>query len=133
MDKFTKMKETKNVEKKEILFQNDWLKIKEKDDYVFLEESDSVCVIPFFIEKNRFYLRQEIITPFKVKDNADFHMTCISGTVEENESHDECIRRELTEEAGIVLRDSYKINIIDSLYKSKTGNSKFIYAILPIS
>lgn len=136
MDKFTKIQKKENIEQKitkDVLYEKDWLKIKEKDNSMYLEESDSVCIIPFFIEQNRFFLRQELVPSYKVKDNANFHLTCISGTIEENEGVEACIKRELMEEAGIALKENYKVIILDSLFKSKTCSSKFIYAILPIS
>jgi len=136
MDKFTKIQNKELTEDKidkNILFENDWLKIKDIDSYVYLEESDNVCIIPFFIEQNRFFLRQEIVPSYKVKDNANFHLTCISGTIEKDENIEDCIKRELIEEAGISLKENYKVIVLDSLFKSKTCSSKFIYAILPIS
>lgn len=136
MEKFTKIQnieKTQAKKEKDVLFKNDWLEIKDKDGYVYLEEADNVCIIPYFIEKNIFYLRQEVIPSYKVKDNSDYHLTCISGTIEKEESPSEAIRRELMEEAGIVLKPSYKITVIDSVYKSKTCSSSFIYTLIPLN
>ena len=75
----------------------------------------------------------EVVPPYNYRDDAEYHLTCISGTVEDGESLESCIRRELQEEAGILVRDNIKIEIHDSLYKSKTQSSKFHLCILPLS
>ncbi len=137
MDKFTKIKkeEGKEAKKREdsIIFQKDYLKVIDKDNWLYIEESDSVCVLPILIEQNKVLLRMEIIPPFQSVDGREHHLTCISGTLEKDETAEECLIRELEEEAGIVLRDGVVIEIFDVLYKSKSASSRFHLCILPLS
>ena len=137
MDKFTKIKKEEGKEAKKrkdsILFEKDYLKVIEKDKWLYIEESDSVCVLPILVEENKVLLRMEVIPPFQSIDGRDHHLTCISGTIEKGEKPEECLVRELEEEAGIVLRDGVVIEIFDVLFKSKTGSSRFHLCILPLS
>jgi 8-oxo-dGTP pyrophosphatase MutT (NUDIX family) len=137
MDKFTKVKkeEGKEVKKKDdsVIFEKDYLKVIDKDGWLYIEESDSVCVVPILIEENKVLLRMEVIPPFHSVDGREHHLTCISGTIEEGEKPEECLVRELEEEAGIVLRDGVVVEIFDVVYKSKTGASRFHLCILPLS
>jgi 8-oxo-dGTP pyrophosphatase MutT (NUDIX family) len=134
MDKFSKIKNKKKVKKESpLLFDANSFKVVKKSGWNFIEEPDSVCVIPIIIEKNEIMLRMEVIPPYQNRDGEDFHLTCISGTVEEGEDLKECLKRELEEEAGMVLKDSVVIEFFDNLYKSKTGSSKFHLSILPIN
>jgi len=136
MDKFTKIKKNKDKEDKKgdpILFKKDYLTVRSSDNWIYTEESDSVCVIPILIEENKVLLRMEVIPPFQSVDGREHHLTCISGTIEEGESAEECLVRELEEEAGIILRDNVVVEIFDVLYKSKSGSSRFHLCVLPIS
>lgn len=137
MDKFSKIKKEEGIEKKKnknnILFEHDYMKVISKDKWVYIEESDSICVLPILIEENKVLLRMEVIPPFQSVDGRQHHLTCISGTIEEGEKVEECLIRELEEEAGIVLREGVVIDIFDVLYKSKSGSSRFHLCILPLS
>lgn len=135
MDKYTKILKKESKEKNntpEYLFNTKYIKIKQVEDWTVLIEDDSICVIPILVNENKILLRTEYIPSYKERDGSDYHLTCISGTVEKFEDYDETIRRELVEEAGIKLNDSYKISNITSVFKSKTGSSKFHYCILPL-
>ena len=112
--------------------QQKYIKIKQVEDWTVLIEDDSICVIPILVNENKILLRTEYIPSYRERDGSDYHLTCISGTVEKFEDYDETIRRELVEEAGIKLNESYKISNITSVFKSKTGSSKFHYCILPL-
>lgn len=134
MEKFSKKK--KKVEKKskdEILYEDNYMKVlKGRDEWSFVAENDNVCCIPILTEYNQILVRREIIPPYKYNDGKDYHLTAISGTVEEGETPEETVRRELVEEAGIMLKDNYVIEIYDSLYKNKGNTSKYHLVIIPL-
>jgi len=134
MDKFSKLekKKPKKAEAEE-LFDGGYLKIVKKDNWTFLTESDNACVLPILLDENKILVRMEVVTPFKYRDKNDYHLTCISGTIEEGETPEQCIKRELEEEAGIVLRSNVVIEVYDALYKSKTQSSKFHLCVLPLN
>ena len=133
MDKFSKIKKKKKEKKLyDVLYDAEYFTVKKKDNYVFIDESDSICVVPILIQQNRILLRAEYIPSFNIRDNQERHLTCISGTIEEGENPENCLRRELVEEAGIILRDDVVVEFFDVLYKSKTGSSQFHLCILPL-
>jgi 8-oxo-dGTP pyrophosphatase MutT (NUDIX family) len=135
MEKFTKVKDKKEpIKKNRILFDAKSFKVKTGNlGWNFIDEADSVCVIPILIYDNEVLLRMEVVPSYQDKDSQDYHLTCISGTIEGDESPKECIIRELEEEAGLKLKEGIDIEIYDALYKSKTGNSKFHLCILPLN
>jgi len=136
MEKFSKWEESDEVEANEddkILFENDILKVREIEGWSVIEESDSVVCIPYFIEENKFIIRQESIPTYKWVDGKSYHLTVLSGTIEEGESPEETLRRELVEEAGIQLNESYTIELEEPLFVSKGHASKYHYCILPLA
>ena len=134
MDKFTKMNKRKPVkEKNELLYDGGHMKVMQIDNWSYIEEPDSICVLPIIIEDNQILVRMEVVPSFQVKDNKEFHLTCIAGTIEKGEDPKDCLVRELEEEAGIVLKDNVVIEFFDILYKSKSQSSRFHLCILPLN
>jgi len=133
MEKFSKLNKKKPKKENNVLFDAESMRIVKKGGWNFIEESDSICVLPIIIEKNEILLRMEVIPSYQSRDSQEYHLTCISGTLEEGEDPQECLIRELEEEAGIVLKDNVTIEFFDLLYKSKSGSSKFYLSILPLN
>lgn len=133
MDKFTKMDKSNKKEEDNIKYNGEYINIISDGGWEFVQESDSICVLPIIVDKNEVLLRMEVIPSYQYRDGKEYHVTCISGTLEEEETPELCITRELEEEAGLVLRDNVVIEILDSFYKSKSQSSKFYLCILPLS
>lgn len=136
MEKFSKWEkeeDTQQYDDDKILFENDVLKIREIDGWTAVEESDGVVCIPYFIEENKFIIRQENVPTYKWVNGKDYHLTVLSGTIEEGEKPEETLRRELVEEAGIQLNESYKIELEEPLFVSKGNTNRFYYCILPLA
>lgn len=136
MDKFSKLTPGKEQteEKDDILYQDDHLKvINHDDDWKILKSKDGVIVIPYLIELNQIVIRQEHIPSYKYADGQDFHLALIGGGIEEGESPEEALLRELQEEGGIVLRDNFKIEFEKPLYIAKYSCDKFYPCILPLN
>jgi len=136
MEKFSKIqnkKESSEDTKGKVTYETNFWKSISYNSWEFIDENDSVCIIPIFVKENKIFLRMEVIPPFEYKDGQEFHLTCISGTIEEGEKPENCVIRELREEAGLLLRDSVKIEIFDTFYKSKGHTSRFHLCILPLS
>jgi 8-oxo-dGTP pyrophosphatase MutT (NUDIX family) len=133
MDKFSKLGKKKTKKENNVLFDAESMKIVKSGGWNFIEEPDNVCVLPIIIENNEILLRMEVIPSYQSKDGQDYHLTCISGTIEEGEKPEECLIREMEEEAGLILRDSVVIEFFDVLYKSKSGSSRFHLCILPLN
>lgn len=136
MEKFTKRKSQESIEKKKsnnTLYESDYFKIFKKDKWEYIQEPDNACVIPIIVEENKVLVRMEVIPPYQEIDGREYHLTCISGTIEEGEDAKTCIKRELEEEAGILLRDNVVIEIFDILHKCKSNSSRFHLCVLPLS
>lgn len=133
MDKFSKLGKKKKVKSEnKLLHDLEYMKIYSRNGWIYVEEPDNVCVLPIIIEDDQIYVRMEVIPSFQARDKQDFHLTCISGTIEDEEDPMVCLIRELEEEAGIRLNDNIEIEFFDVLYKSKSQSSKFHLCLLPL-
>lgn len=134
MDKFSKKsKEAPKEEPKEkVLFKNDYITVMDKDGWSFVKESDLVCVMPILVDRQQILIRYEKIPPFTLKDGKSAHVTAISGTMEEGETREQTLIREIEEEAGIRLKDSVAIEFFDKLYASKGNTMQINMCILPL-
>lgn len=91
------------------LWKGNWVSVvtptDENFDYEVIHEPDVVFVLPIIMKKGEVVIREEVCPPYMVKDenNFPFWYTVISGKIEEGESTQEAMLRELKEEAGIVI------------------------------
>ncbi|CAG7579809.1 MAG: NADH pyrophosphatase [uncultured marine phage] len=132
MKKFTKISKNKKKKGDNVLWTNDWVKVVAFEDWTIIEGSDCVVCVPILMDENQVVLRHEYIPTYKKKDGKGYYLSIVAGTIEKGETPEECLRRELVEEAGIVLRDNFPIVFEDSLYLSKGCNSKYNICILPL-
>jgi len=135
MQRFSRIRpeEEKNFKKDDILYKDDFLKIIKHEDWSVLTGRDSVVCIPYLIELNKFIIRQEYVPSFKYADGQEFHLNCVGGAIEQGESPEVAMIRELQEEAGIVLRDNFKIEFDKPLFIGKFSSMKFHPCIIPLN
>ena len=135
MEKFTKLKpKTEFTEDKEdILFSNKYMKVINYEDWTVIKESDFVVCIPYLIDSNQIILRHEYIPTFKMVDGQEFHITILSGGIEQGETPERAILRELEEEAGIVVEPEYKVEFMKPLFVSKGNASKYYPCIIQLT
>ena len=135
MKKFTSknFNKTSGTKKDNILYSNDYMKIVGYEDYSIIKEKDSVVCIPYLIEYNQIILRHEYIPTFKYRDNEEYHITVISGQIEDGESSKKTLIRELEEEAGIVIRPDFNVEFMKPLFVSKGHSSKYHPCIITLS
>lgn len=135
MQRFSKIKskEEKEYKKDNILYKDNFLKIVKEEDWSILTGMDSVICIPYLIELNKFIIRQEYVPSFKYADGQEYHLNCVGGSVEQGESIEVAMIRELQEEAGIVLRDNYKIEFDKPLFMGKFTSIKVYPCIIPLN
>ncbi len=94
---------------------------------------DRIFVLPYFIEQNKIIIRQEYIPAYKYVDKEELHLSLVGGGIENGETPEAALLRELQEEAGIVLRANYPIEIGKPLFTSKTSSCKYYLAILNLT
>lgn len=137
MEKFTKIEK---IPKPEIVEPtNKFVNVTTYKDYEFVLEKDIVAVIPYFVDEGLIYMRSEYNPAFQYgykKDprfqKIDNFLTVITGKISEMESPINTIRRNLFEEAGIVLNSLYKIDTEAPLFLNKTNSSRIYISILEL-
>ena len=106
------------------------LKVEEWD---VLQEKDMVIALPYITAYNQIMVRAEHVPPYTLRNPGQSKfMTVMSGQVEDGEEPLDALRRELTEECGIVLRDAYQPDKVAELMVFKGGTAKYHIYILPL-
>ena len=133
MDKFSKLNRKKSTKKEEELFKSGKLSIINYEGWSLIKERDIVVCIPYLIDTNQIVLRYEYIPTFKYVDGQDYHVTLVGGGIETGESPEKAIVRELEEEAGIVLREDFKLEEMKPLFMTKGTANKYYPYILTLT
>lgn len=135
MDKFSSLKsKDKFKEKKEnVLYKDEHIKLIRYEDWSILDNKDCVMCIPYLIETNEIILRHEYIPTYKFSEGQEYHITLVAGGIETGETPDVSILRELEEEAGIVLREDFKLEMSKPFYLTKGSTCRMHPYIIPLS
>jgi 8-oxo-dGTP pyrophosphatase MutT (NUDIX family) len=132
MEKFTKLKPKEKLQKEEVLFKGEGFNVVQFEEWPIIDRKDFVICIPYLMEQNRFVIREEYIPSYKYKEGQQMHLACVGGRIEKGETPEQALLRELQEEAGIVLRDGYKLEFDKPLFVGKESTQKFYPCILPL-
>ena len=139
MEKFTKYQNNQNNNlQSNDLYKGKSITLVGFDGWEMADERDLVLVLPYMIDRNSILLRSEYIPTYRLRTlrdkNADreFYITSICGTIESGETPEKTIRRELYEEAGIVLSSVKNIEIEDGVHLSKGNLSKLYFSVIEI-
>lgn len=134
INKFSNLDKNKDTTKKDdnLKYKGDYLNIVSYKEYEIVEEPDMVIIVPYLRDEGYILLRHEFIPTYQYyykdidqyKDITNF-LTCISGTVEKGEDIKNTIRRELFEEAGVVLSNVYDIEISKTLFLNKGNVARY--------
>jgi hypothetical protein len=135
VEKFSKLKpKDEFVEDKEkVLYKDEHFNVVQFEDWSILKERDCVVCIPFLVETNQIILRYEYIPTFKYVDGQEYHVTLVCGGIENGETPEKAIRRELEEEAGIVLREDFQLEEMKPLFVNKAVANKYYPYLIPLT
>ena len=137
MKKFSNLKPNselnQNKEEDKVLYDGEHFQVIQYEDWSVLKEKDVVVCIPYLIETNQLILRQEYIPSFKYADGKEYHVTLVCGGIEQGETPDKAILRELEEEAGIVVKEGYKLEPLKPFFISKSSSNKYYPYIIPLN
>ncbi len=135
MEKFSKMRPKSEFDepKDKELYSKGPLKLVEYEDWTILKSKDCIVCIPILIETNQLVLRYEYIPTFKYVDGQEYHATIVAGGIEPGEDPKTALLRELEEEAGIVLRGDYEIEIDKPFFLTKGSTNRAWAFILPLN
>lgn len=135
MEKFSKIKPKNEFDdnKDKVLYKDNHFEIVQFEDWSILKERDAVVCIPYLIETNQIILRYEYVPTFKYVDGRDYHLTLVCGGIEQGETPDKALIRELEEEAGIVLREDFQLEQMRPLFINKASANKYYPYLLPLN
>lgn len=134
MEKFTDLENKKDVAPltNEIKYDG-YLKVISNGEWEWVQEGDCVIFLPYLVMHNCILLRMEPIPPYKERF-ADINkfVTVGSGTVDEGEKPIDTLKRELLEEFGLQIRDTYEFEIEKPVMVNKGNSSQYHICIIPL-
>jgi 8-oxo-dGTP pyrophosphatase MutT (NUDIX family) len=135
MKKFSNLKPTddKQISGNKTLFKDDHLTVTNFENISIITDRDVVVCIPYLIQQNKIIVRQEYVPAYKYADGQDMHICLVGGGIEKDETPEEALLRELQEEAGIVIRPNFKVEIEKPLFMFKGSSNKYFMSILTLT
>ena len=139
MEKFTQIKDTPITPEDETLYKGKYLDVISYKDTEILQLKDKVAILPYFRDEATFLMRLEYTTAYQYKNREKSNLkritnyiTVITGTIEEGETPDQTIRRELYEEGGIVLNNLYPFEVEGPFFTDKYNTSQMWLCLLEL-
>jgi len=142
MEKFTKVKKTqeKQAQKEDdSIVYDGYIKVIKQDDWEFTDERDCVVCLIFVKDEGYVLMRSEPVPPwiYKYRNNVQklsgYFLTLVSGTIEDGEIPQATLRRELYEEAGIVLNEFKQLDIEGPYFQTKGTAAQYYTCLLELN
>ena len=126
MEKFTQIQDKPIIPEEEILYKGKHLDMIKYKDTEILQIGDKIAILPYFKDEATFLMRLEYLTAYQYRNRDKVnlkritnYLNVITGTIEENETPEQTIRRELYEEGGIILNNLYQFDIEGPFFVQK--------------
>ena len=139
IEKNTGTTQAQQEEDTNIKFKGEYLKVVAYKDYEFVSEPHMVVILPYLRDESMIILRHEYIPTYQYfyKDSQDYNsitnfLTIVTGTVEQGETLENCVRRELYEETGIVLSNMFQVELDKHLFLSKGNVAQYHTCLLEL-
>jgi len=123
----------------EIKYKGEYLNVVSYKNYEIVSEPHMVIILPYLRDEGYLLLMHEYIPTYQYfyKDSRDYRgitnfVTIVSGTIEKDETMENCVRRELYEETGIVLSNMYKVEMDKHLFVSKGNVAQYHTCIVEL-
>ena len=139
MEKFTQIEDKPVVPDEISLFNGKFLDIINYKETEILQINDKVAILPYFRDEATFLMRLEYMPAYQYKNkgksnlkNITNYLTVITGAIEEGETPEKTIRRELYEESGIVLSSLYQFDIEGPYFMQKYSTGQVWVCLLEL-
>lgn len=140
MDKFSKVQTQIDDITEEELYNSNYLEVIKYKDGEVIKEKDTVAILPYFKFDGSLLMLSEYIQAYQYrnKDTQSLkrvtnYLSVITGGIEEGESIEKAIRRELYEEGGILLNNLFNVEYSGPFFKSKNSSSQIYMCIVELN
>jgi len=140
MDKFSKVQTVEIGSDESELYSSNHIEVIQYKDGEVIKEKDTVAILPYFKYEGTLIMLSDYIQAYQYR-NKDVqslkrvtnYLSVITGCIEEGESVEKAIRRELYEEGGVILSNLFDIEFTGPFFKSKSHSSQIYFCILELN
>lgn len=133
MDKFTNLRPIED-KAPEILYDGKFKKVARIDGWeVNINDNDSIVVVPYLEDTMEIVMRREVVPPYRFIDGEDKHLVCVAGSMEDGETAEETLYREVYEETGLVTKTNYdRLKKWRTMFSNKSSTMVYHLFFMPL-